>query len=262
MDQKLNIIVMTQEDAFFIPHNIRKLMQAANVVEIVGIDCKSSMKNKYYDYYQWFGLLQCMRMGLKTISRKVERIVDKVSGFKYLAGECSIEDVAKANQIPFLQISDSNDEAYIEHVKRLQPDLIVSYSAPQIIKEELLSVPKHGIINVHGSLLPDYRGCLPSFWYLYNEETVGGATVHYMSKKIDDGDIIEQGTVDLSNCKSMFQVMKKTKKLGGNLMVKAVKNIANGTAVTRPNISSEGRYCTWPTKEEGKEFRKKGFRLY
>ena len=142
-----------------------------------------------------------------------------------------------------------------------KPDLIISFSAPQILKNEILSTAKFGVINVHGSLLPDYRGCLPSFWYLYNQEKIGGATVHYMSAKIDDGDIIEQGRTDISDCKSMFQIMKKTKTLGGELMLQAIQDIQNGTAKRIPNETEKGRYFTWPTVEQAREFRKRGGRL-
>ena len=262
MKTNLRIMVMTQNDDFFIPHNIKKLMDTADVIDVVEIDCKSSLSNKLRDYYEWFGFVQCAKMGFKKIYRSVQRIIDRKRNYKYLSGECSVYDIAKANNVHYMKITNSNAPDYIKYVRSRKPDLIVSYSAPQVIKEELLSIPKHGIINVHGSLLPDYRGLLPSFWYLYNDEKVGGATVHYMSEKIDDGDIILQEKVDISNCKSMFQVMTKTKQLGGELIVKAVKNIACCNVNSRPNVVSEGSYYTWPTKEEGKKFRKKGYRLY
>lgn len=86
---------------------------------------------------------------------------------------------------------------------------------------------------------------------------LGGATVHYMSAKIDDGDIIEQGKVDLSDCDSMFQIMKKTKEIGGELMVKAIQNIQNGNVNRRKNDTTKGRYFTWPTEEQAHEFRRK-----
>ena len=262
MKTNLRIMVMTQNDDFFIPHNIKKLMDMSDVIDVVEIDCKSSLSNKLHDYYEWFGFIQCAKMGYKKIYRTLQRIIDRKRNYKYLAGECSVYDIAKANNVHYMKITNSNSEEYIDYVTSRNPDLIVSYSAPQVIKEKLLSIPKYGIINVHGSLLPNYRGLLPSFWYLYNDEKIGGATVHYMSEKIDDGDIIVQETVDISECKSMFQVMMKTKKLGGELIVKAVEQIANGTVQSRKNIVSQGSYFTWPTKEDGKKFRKKGYRLY
>lgn len=261
MSNRLRVVVMTQNDRFFIPRNIYKASKVCEIVEIVEVDCKSSLDNKLSDYYKWFGFMQCAKMGAKTIAREGQKYLDKLCGYKLCNGFCSVKDVAKVIGVPHQVIHDSNDKDFVAHIRELQPDLIISYSAPQIIKEELLNTPKHGVINVHGSLLPDYRGCLPSFWYIYNGEKLGGATVHYMSAKIDDGSIIKQGSVDISDCKSMFQLMGKTKELGGELMVQAIQAIADGTVEVRPNNTAEGRYFTWPTVEQAKEFRKNGCKL-
>lgn len=261
MSEKLRVVVMTQNDRFFIPKNIDKASKVCNILEIVEVDSKYSLDNQIGNYFKWFGFFQCAKMGFVTIWREFEKHLDRLFGYKLFHGHCSVKDVAKANGLPHRVISKSNNPEFVQHIKEMNVDLIISFSAPQIIKEELLNTPKFGVINVHGSLLPDFRGCLPSFWYLYCNEKTGGATVHYMSAKIDDGDIIEQGSVDLSDCNSMFQVMKKTKLLGGELMVKAIQSIAEGTAQVRKNDTTQGRYFTWPTVEEAKQFRKEGKRL-
>lgn len=261
MENKLKVVVMTQNERFFIPRNIYKAAQVCDLVEVVEVNCKSSMDNRLSDYLKWFGFMQCAKMGVNTIFRELQKYADRIFGYKLYRGFCSVADVAKALKIPHREISDSNDKDFVQHIRQLQPDLIISYSAPQVIKEELLCVPKHGVINVHGSLLPDYRGCLPSFWYLFNGEKLGGATVHYMSAKIDDGAIVKQGSVDISDCKSMYQLMAKTKELGGELMVQAIEEIASGTVQVTPNNTAEGRYFTWPTVEQAKEFRAKGCKL-
>ena len=82
-----------------------------------------------------------------------------------------------------------------------------------------------------------------------------------MSAKIDDGDIIEQESVDISDCRSMFQLIRKTKQLGGELMVRAIREIGEGTVTRRKNETEKGRYFTWPTVEQAREFRAKGKRL-
>ena len=261
MRRKLRVVVMTQADRFFIPKNIDKTARVCELLEIVEVNCKSALENRLSDYYQWFGLWQCVKMGVVTVGREAEKHLDRLSGYRLFGGCCSVADVAKKNRIPHRVITDSNDPAYVRHIRALAPDLIISYSAPQIIKEELLSIPKYGVINVHGALLPDYRGVLPSFWYLYHGEKLGGATVHYMSAKIDDGDIIEQGSVDLTDCDSMFKLMKKTKAVGGELMVRAIEDIANGMVERRKNETEKGSYFTWPTVEQAREFRAKGKKL-
>lgn len=259
--QKLRVIVMTQNDRFFIPRNIHLASKVCEIVEIVEVDCRSSLDNKLADYLKWFGFRQCAKMGVVTIMKEIEKYTDRLSGYKLCHGFCSIKDVAKADGIPYKVVQDSNAPEFVSHVKEIAPDLIISYSAPQVMKEELLNTPRCGAINVHGSLLPDFRGCLPSFWYLYEGEKVGGATVHYMSAKIDDGDIIEQETLDISGCRTMFDVISRTKTLGGKLMVKAIGDITAGMDRRRRNEVEKGRYFTWPTPGQAKEFRDKGYKL-
>lgn len=257
----LKLIILTQQDRFFIPKNIQKIINNAEVLEIVNVDTPSSLQNKISDFIKWFGIFQVAKMGFYTIYRTLLGKLDQLSGYKLCGGKCGVEYIAKKNKIPYKVIHDSNSEEFIEEVKELEPDVILSFSAPQIIKEPLLSLPKHGILNVHGSYLPYYRGCMPSFWYMFNEEDYAGATVHYMSKKIDDGDIVAQDKVYIGDCDSMFQLMKKTKETGGKMMVKAIKDLENGNVDSKKNDTSEGNYYSWPTKEDGKKFRKEGKRL-
>ncbi|KRQ85867.1 Bifunctional polymyxin resistance protein ArnA [Caloramator mitchellensis] len=257
----LKVIILTQQDRFFIPNNIQKIIDNSEVLEIVNVDCKSSLQNKLSDFIKWFGLYQVAKLGIFTILRSLAGRLDKLFSYKLYDGLCGVEHIAKKNNIPFKVIHDSNSKDFFNVVKELNPDVILSFSAPQVIKEPLLSFPKYGILNVHGSLLPDYRGCMPSFWYLYNKEEYGGATVHYMSEKIDDGDIVAQDKIYIGDCKSMFELMKRTKKVGGELMVRVIKELESGSLKRRPNNASEGRYFTWPNAEQGKEFRAKGKRL-
>ena len=261
MAEKLRVIVLTQQDGFFIPTNIIKVSEVCEIVEVVDNHAKSSLDNKISDMVKWFGFIQCAKMGGKTYFRKFQNILDKISGLKLYGGTCSIEAAAKKIGADFKVISNVNKKEYVEHVRELNPDLVVSFSAPQIIKPTLLGIPKYGILNVHGALLPNYRGCLPSFWYLFNDEKLGGATVHYMSADIDDGDICVQKSIDISDCKTMFQLMRKTKLVGGEAMVEAIERVTNGTLEPRKNDTENGSYFTWPTVEQAKEFRKKGYSL-
>ena len=260
-NEKLKVMVITQNDTFFIPTNILKAAKECNIVEVVDNRAKHSLDNKLSDMLKWFGLFQCAKMGFRSIWRKIQGIMDVMSGFKLYGGKCNIKHAAKKIGADFRIVSNLNSQEYVQHVREVAPDLIISYSAPQIIKPELLGVPKHGIINVHGALLPYYRGCMPSFWYLFNNEKIGGATVHYMSADIDDGDICLQGSVDISDCTTMFQLMKKTKELGGELICESIRQITAGTLQTRKNDTENGSYFTWPTVEQAKEFRRKGKNL-
>lgn len=260
-DKRLRVIVFTQSDRFFIPTSIQKASEVCDIIEIVNNDAKSSLNNKLSDMLRWFGMFACMKMAVKSVIRVCLDIIDRIFGYSIYNGRCSVKSVSKANKINYRVVHDLNNKDYVEHVRELKPDLIISYSAPQIIKEELLGIPQYGILNVHGALLPNYRGCLPSFWYLYNEEKVGGATVHYMSKDIDDGDICVQKQVDISDCTTMFELMKRTKEAGADAMVEAIQRIACGTLEPYKNDTANGSYFTWPNVEQAREFRRKGLKL-
>lgn len=257
----LKVIVFTQEDRFFIPENIIKASRVCNIIEVVNNRSKNSFDNKLIDLIRWFGFLQCAKMGLLTLNRIMRKIADDLTGNRAFGGTASVKQAAKKIGAEYKIVKNINDKFYVRHVKELKPDLIISFSAPQVVKRELLNVPKYGIINVHGALLPAYRGLLPSFWYLYNNEKFGGSTVHKMSASIDDGDIIEQGSIDISGCKTMFELLKKTKKLGGELMVKAIIKYSEGKVEFKPNRIEDGSYFTWPTLKQAKIFRKRGKRL-
>ena len=260
-EKKLKVIVLTQKDGFFIPTNILKAAQECDIVEVVNNAAKSSLDNKISDMVRWFGFFQCAKMGIRTYARKFSDLVDNLTGLKAYGGTCSIASAAKKIGAEYRTVTNVNSPEYVEHVRTVAPDLIISYSAPQVIKPELLGIPQYGVLNVHGALLPDYRGCLPSFWYLYNDEKLGGATVHYMSAAIDDGDICVQKSVDLSDCRTLFLVLGSTMVVGGVALVVEIKIITDGTLEPRKNDTENGRYFTWPTVEQAREFRKKGKKL-
>jgi len=260
-EKKLKVIVFTQQDRFFIPTNIIKASKVCDIVEVVNNKSKHSFDNKRSDLINWFGFWQCAKMGIVQCWKIFEGCLDVISGYRLFGGKRSVEHAAKKIGAKYQVVTNVNKPEFVEYIRNVNPDLIISYSAPQIIKPELLGVPKYGIINVHGALLPNYRGAFPSFWYLYNEENSAGATVHKMSAAIDDGDICLQAPVDISDCKTMYQIMNKTKELGGELMVQTIQKIADGTLETKPNKTSEGSYFSWPTVEQARDFRKKGKRL-
>ena len=116
-------------------------------------------------------------------------------------------------------------------LRTLQPDLIVVFSMSQLLKEDILKIPPLGVINLHPSYLPSYRGANPDFWQYYDMEMNPGATVHYLDAGEDSGDIIFQERVHIPlGTKSPARLDKLIGELGVSLVLKAVDAIVQGKA--------------------------------
>ena len=108
-------------------------------------------------------------------------------------------------KIKSIFVSNHNNSSLVKLVKSKKIDLLISCSSPRIIKDELLSAPKIGILNCHPGLLPYYRGCNCVEWALYNNDKVGN-TCHLMTKNIDQGPIICSKIINIKKCKDYFDV--------------------------------------------------------
>lgn len=259
----MKIIVLTQEDSFSVPNNIEKLIKLdfAKVLAVVNINSKGSLTNKKSFFIQGFGLWQSFKMGLVLGSHKLSDIINKLQGYQTSRRLRSLRAVAGKYDIPFFETDKPNSKAFLEKIEALDPDIIVSYSAPVVFKEKLLQLPKHGCINLHCSLLPHYAGVMPSFWTLYHQEKEGGCTVHYMDTKIDNGKILGQSRVPIHSTDSMTDIILRTKEEGGELMKEVLRAIHEDRLVVRDNDVSKGSYFSWPKIEDLKAFRKRGGKL-
>lgn len=260
---KLRIIIITQPDSFVIPQNIQKVIScpSAEVVAVYAIMSKGSLINKKWMFIRGFGLFQAAKMAFIMAIAKGLDLLDIAMKCRLPGCPRSIRAVAVRNKIIYSAIDNPNEKEFLETVARMNPDLIVSFSAPCVFKPALLAIPSMGCINLHCSYLPKYAGLLPSFWTCFNGEKETGVTVHYMDDRIDNGGILAQEKIQIDPGMSIFQLIKKTKKLGGNLMCRVLERIADGKAEELPNDVSSGSYFSWPTTEQMIEFRRRGGRL-
>ena len=261
----MKIIVITQKDYFFIPTNIDLIAREFNessVRLIIEIDSKGSIHNKKSLFIRGFGLSQTKRYASKVFKRILfGKFDDILFNNKFFKGLFSIELIAKKHKIQYVRTNNIHSKKIISLIEDIVPDIIVSYSAPVVFKDKLLSIPRLGCINLHCSMLPKYSGLFPSFWTLYNQESATGATVHLMDNKIDNGKIIIQQKIPISNNDTIFSLLTRTKLTGGNLMVKALKMFKANEITYQENEVDEEYYFTWPTLLQIQEFRKNGGKL-
>lgn len=255
----MKIFIITQEDSLVIPKNMQ-LLADANFINITGaciIKSKNSLSEKKGLFIRNFGIFQVAKMGIIITINKILNIFDLLLASKLLKNKKSVEAFCNCNKLPFFKEKNVNNNEFISKLKDLDLDLIVSFSAPTIFKSELLSIPKKGCINLHCSLLPKYSGILPSFWTLYNDEKETGATVHYMDNEIDNGDILGQKSVKILKSDTMFDIIKRTKEIGGVLMINVIRNIMTNNFKLIKNKVNHEKYHSWPTDLDFKNFAKK-----
>lgn len=123
-----------------------------------------------------------------------------------------------------------NNVEFIDEIKTLNPDLIVVVAYGKILPKEILDIPKYGCINVHASLLPKYRGAAPIQWAVLNGDKVTGVTTMYMDIGMDTGDIILKEETNIDENETTGELWDRLSKIGGELLIKTVKEIEEGTA--------------------------------
>ena len=123
-----------------------------------------------------------------------------------------------------------NNEEFISEIKALKPDVICVVAYGKILPKEILEIPSKGCINVHGSLLPKYRGAAPSQWAVLNGEKKTGVTTMYMDVGMDTGDMILKQETQIGEDETTGELWERLSKIGGDLLVKTLKEIENKTA--------------------------------
>lgn len=123
-----------------------------------------------------------------------------------------------------------NNEDFIKEIKQLNPDVICVVAYGKILPKELLEIPKLGSINVHPSLLPNYRGAAPIQWAILNGDEKTGVTTMYMDEGLDSGDIILQEEINIEKNQTTGELWNISSKIGAELLLKTLKLIENGTA--------------------------------
>ena len=142
-----------------------------------------------------------------------------------------VKEFAVDKNIPVYQpLKVRNNTEFIEEIKTLNPDVICVVAYGKILPKEILDIPKLGCINVHGSLLPKYRGAAPIQWAVINGEKQTGITTMYMDIGMDTGDMILKENVDIGEDETTGELWEKLASLGGKLLVDTLKLIETGKA--------------------------------
>ena len=174
----------------------------------------------------------------------------KGRGMKMVASPVKEYAIEKNLQV-YQPIKVRNNPEFLEEVKKLNPDLICVVAYGKILPQELLDIPKYGCVNVHGSLLPEYRGAAPIQWAVLNGDKKTGVTTMFMNAGMNTGDMILKEEVKIGEDETTGELWDRLKTIGANLLIKTVKEIENGTA-TRTKQPEEGTMAPMLSKEMAK----------
>ena len=154
----------------------------------------------------------------------------------------SVAKIAAVHHVPTITPDDPNTPEVVERIRALKPDFLFSFYYRNMLKPELLDLPRQGALNMHGSLLPKYRGRVPVNWAVIRGETETGATLHYMTVKPDAGEIVARHAVPILPDETAAEVMRKVAGAAAALLDKVLPSLIAGTAPRVPQDLAKGAY--------------------
>ncbi|MFH1044205.1 MAG: formyltransferase [Pseudomonadota bacterium] len=163
----------------------------------------------------------------------------------------SVEKFARGHALPVITPADANDPAVVAQIKALQPDFLFSFYYRNMLGPELLALPRRGAYNMHGSLLPKYRGRVPVNWAVIMGERETGATLHQMVAKPDAGGIVDQEAVPIGPEDTAAEVFGKVTAAAEQVLARALPELITGTAHITPQDLSQGSYYGGRRPEDG-----------
>ncbi len=163
----------------------------------------------------------------------------------------SVQKLAELHGIPVITQDDPNVPEVVERIRALQPDFFFSFYYRLMLKKELLDIPSHGALNMHGSLLPKYRGRVPVNWAIIRGETETGATLHYMTEKPDNGDIVAQQAVPILPNDTAHEVFHKVTVAAEMALNDVLPALLAGKAPAKKQDLSKGAYFGGRKAEDG-----------
>jgi UDP-4-amino-4-deoxy-L-arabinose formyltransferase/UDP-glucuronic acid dehydrogenase (UDP-4-keto-hexauronic acid decarboxylating) len=163
----------------------------------------------------------------------------------------SVAETAAHHGIPVYAPDNINNPLWISKIKALKPDIIFSFYYRQMVKQSILDIPPQGCLNLHGSFLPKYRGRCPVNWVLINGEKESGVTLHYMTAHPDDGDIIAQEKVKISEEDTALTLFGRMTQAAVRLLDSALPDLLAGKAKRRKQDNAAATYFGGRRPEDG-----------
>lgn len=164
---------------------------------------------------------------------------DRPKGRGMKMAESPVKEFAISKNINVYQPEKvKENQEFINEIKSLNPDIICVVAYGKILPKEILEIPKFGCINLHGSILPKYRGAAPIQWAILNGDKTTGVTTIYMNEKMDEGDIILKEEIEIKEYETTGELWNRLSSIGAELLLKTINEIEKGTAPREPQAGN------------------------
>jgi methionyl-tRNA formyltransferase len=176
---------------------------------------------------------------------------DRPKGRKQILTPPAVKEIAEKFKIPVYQPTKIKDPAFLETMKALSPDLIVVVAYGKILPQIFLDIPRLGCINIHGSLLPKYRGAAPVHWAMIEGEKETGVTTMLLDAGMDTGPMLRKGTILIQPDDTGVTLSHKMSDLGARVLLETIQDIKKKGLQPIPQDSKEATYAPILKKEDG-----------
>ena len=167
---------------------------------------------------------------------------DKPKGRGMELSASPVKELALAHGLPVFQPEKMRDGTALEALKGLQPDILAVVAYGRILPPDLLELPKYGAVNVHGSLLPKYRGAAPIQWSVLNGDKLTGVTTMYLANEMDTGDVIYTEETAIGEFETSGELYDRLKIMGAKLLSRTLRDIEKGVAPRRAQEHEKASY--------------------
>ena len=167
---------------------------------------------------------------------------DKPKGRGMELAASPVKQLALSRGLPVYQPEKMRDGTALEIIKGLSPDILAVVAYGRILPPDILEVPTYGAVNVHGSLLPKYRGAAPIQWAVLNGDEITGVTTMYLANEMDTGDVIYTEETPIGEFETSGELYDRLKEIGAALLSRTLRDIENGSAPRTPQEHSRASY--------------------
>ena len=153
-----------------------------------------------------------------------------------------VKELAVQHGLPVFQPEKMRDGTALAILRELQPDILVVVAYGRILPDDMLALPPYGAVNVHGSLLPKYRGAAPIQWAVLNGDKVTGVSTMYLAHDMDAGDVIFTESTEIGEFETAGELFDRLMHMGAELLIKTLRAIEDGTAPRTPQDHTQASY--------------------